>query len=77
VRRRLVLALEQPLRSSQPPADRSHQGRIEEQVHCDANRGSCRRDPVAGLQKRPMSAFRSLDAHIEVACCIGDLAEHP
>ncbi len=75
VRRRLVATLEQPLRSSQPPADRRHQGGVEEQVHRDADGGPCRPDLVSGLQRLPMSAFPGLDADSEVARGIGDLAE--
>ena len=76
IRRRFVVALEQLLRASQPAAHRCHQGGIEQQVHRDANRRLRCRDLVADPHGHRVSAFPRLDRHVEMARCVGNLAEN-
>jgi hypothetical protein len=76
VRRRVFLAFEQLLRSSQPPAHRRHQRGVEEEMHRDANGGAARRELVTALQARGVGALPRLDGHIEMAGGVGNLAEH-
>jgi len=76
VRRRLILTLEEPLRSSQPAAHWCHEGGIEKQVHRDANCRPCCRDVVAGLHGSRVSALPRLYGHIEIAGRVGDLAKN-
>ena len=65
------MSVEQTLCSREPPAHGSQQGRVEEQVHGDANGGTGRRDPIASLRARRMGALPSLDRHIEMTCGVG------
>lgn len=75
VRRRLVLTLEEPLRSCQPAAHRCHEGGVEQQVHGDTHCRRCCRDVVAGLHRRRVSALPGLDGPVEMTGRVGGLAE--
>ena len=75
VRGRLLLTLEQAFRPGEPAAHRRHQRGVQEQVHRDANRCTCRRDRVAGLYAQRVRALPRLDGHVEMAGRVGDLAE--
>jgi hypothetical protein len=76
VRRRLTLSFQQPLGSCQPAAHRSHQRRVEQQVHRHADSRSGCRDLVTGLQGRRVGAHPGLDGHLELAGRIRDLTKH-
>ena len=73
--RRLVLTLEQVFRPGEPAAHGCHQGGVQEQVHRDANRCTCRRDNVASLYRQRVRALPRLDGHLEMAGRVSDLAE--
>jgi hypothetical protein len=75
VRRRLLLTLQQAFRSAEPAAHRRHQRGVQEQVHRDTNRCTCRRDRVAGPHALRVRALPSLDRHVEMAGRVSDLAE--
>ena len=75
VRGRLLLTLEQAFRSAEPAAHRRHQRGVQEQVHRDANRCTCRGDRVAGLHAQRVRALPRLDRHVEMAGRVSDLAE--
>ncbi len=75
VRGRRARTLQEPLGSGQPTPYRCHQRGIEEQVHRDADRGTCCRVLVLGLQPQRISAFPRLDGHVELPRRVGDLGE--
>jgi hypothetical protein len=75
MRRRLVPAVEQPVRPRQPAPHRRHEGGVDEQVHRDASGSTGRRGLLPGEEARRVSALPGLDGHVEVAGRIGDLAE--
>ena len=77
VRGRLLLTLEKPFCSAEPAAHRRHQRGVQQQVHRDANRCTCRRDSVAGLRRQRVRALPRLDGHVEMAGRVRDLAEQP
>ena len=61
VRRRLALAVEQPVRARQPAPHRRHEGGVEEQVHGHANGCSRGRELVAGPHGRRVGPLPRLD----------------
>ena len=65
------MSVEQTLRPREPPAHGSQQGRIEEQVHGDANGGTSRRDTIASLHARRMGALPGLDRLVEMTRGVG------
>ena len=75
VDRRVALSAEETLGAREPPAHRRHEGGVEEQVHGDANRRSCRSQVVAGPHAFRVRPLPHLDGHIEMACRVGDLGE--
>ena len=75
MRGRLVVTFEQAFRPGEPAAHRCHQRGVQEQVHRDANRRTCRRDRVAGLYAQRVRALPRLDRHVEMAGRVSDLAE--
>jgi hypothetical protein len=64
VRRRRALPIEKLLGSRQPPANRCHEGSVEEQVHCDTNGSTGCRVRVTGLQARGVGSLPCFDRHV-------------
>ena len=77
MRRRIVVPLEQSLRSFDPASDRGHQRGIHQKVQSDPSRRVSRRQRVPGAHRLGVRAFPRLDRDVEMTCRVGDLAQQP
>jgi hypothetical protein len=69
------MTLEQALSARQPPTDWRHEGRIEEQMHGDADRGARPGHVIAGPHGFRVGPFPRLDRDVEMTGRIGNVSE--